>query len=208
MEVGRGTAMKLAWARAIAVLAVILGLAVAALAAGPTDAYSVLRPPKGAKMAIVIFEDLQCPMCAQVAPLVDRAGQQYNIPVVRHDYPLPKHSWSYNAAVLARYFDSHSQKLGDEFRDQVFAHQMEITPGNLRGFAERYASEHKVDLPFMIDPQGKLAAQVNADRDLGNRIGINHTPTIYVVTSKSGQQPYVEVTDTTQLFQTIDRMRQ
>jgi protein-disulfide isomerase len=190
-------------------MALILGLAGAAFAAGPQDAYSVLRPPKGAKVAIVVFEDLQCPMCAQVSPLLDRAGQQYNIPVVRHDFPLPKHSWSYNAAVLARYFDTHSQKLGDEFRAQVFAHQMEITPGNLRGFAERFAAQHKVDLPFMIDPQGKLAAEVNADRDLGNRIGINHTPTIYVVSSSSNAgQPYVEVTDTNQLFQTIDRMRQ
>lgn len=194
--------------RAMATMGVILGLVAAGVAAGPMDASSVLRPPKGAKVAIVVFEDLQCPMCAQVAPLLDRAGQQYNIPVVRHDFPLPKHSWSYNAAVLARFFDTHSQKLGDEFRDQVFAHQMEITPGNLRGFAERFAAGHKVDLPFMIDPQGKLAAEVNADRDLGNRIGINHTPTIYVVSNKNAGQPYVEVTDTNQLFQTIDRMRQ
>jgi protein-disulfide isomerase len=200
--------MKILAIRAIAILALILGLAGAAIAAGPADAYSVLRPPKGAKVAIVVFEDLQCPMCAQVAPLLDRAGQQYNIPVIRHDFPLPKHSWSYNAAVLARYFDTHSQKLGDEFRDQVFAHQLEITPGNLHGFAERFAADHKVDLPFMIDPQGKLAAEVNADRDLGNRIGINHTPTVYVVSNRNSSQPYVEVTDPSQLFQTIDRMRQ
>ena len=200
--------MKFLAARVMAILALILGLSAAGLAAGPADAYSVLRPPKGAKVAIVVFEDLQCPMCAQVAPLLDRAGQQYNIPVIRHDFPLPKHSWSYNAAVIARYFDTHSQKLGDEFRDQVFAHQLEITPGNLRGFAERFGADHKVDLPFVIDPQGKLAAEVNADRDLGNRIGINHTPTVYVVSNKNSSQPYVEVTDTGQLFQTIDRMRQ
>lgn len=194
--------------RGVGILALVLGLAAAGMAADPADASSALRPPKGAKMAIVVFEDLQCPMCAQVSPLLDRAGQQYKIPVVRHDFPLPKHSWSYNAAVLARYFDTHSQKLGDEFRAQVFAHQMEITPGNLRGFAERFANEHKVDLPFMIDPQGKLAGEVNADRDLGTRIGINHTPTVYVVTNRSTGQPYVEVTDTSRLFQTIDQMRQ
>lgn len=200
--------MKRLATRGLTIPAMILGLAAASLAAGPADTSSVLRPPKGAKVAIVVFEDLQCPMCAQVAPLLDRAGQQYNIPVIRHDFPLPKHSWSYNAAVIARFFDTHSQKLGDEFRDQVFAHQLEITPGNLHGFAERFGADHKVDLPFMIDPQGKLAAEVNADRDLGNRIGINHTPTVYVVTNKNSSQPYVEVTDTSQLFQTIDRMRQ
>lgn len=196
------------WARgSVAVLAVILGMA-AVMAAGPADAYSVLRPPKGSKVAIVVFEDLQCPMCAQVSPLLVKAGQQYNIPVVRHDFPIPSHSWSYQAAIIARYFDTQSQKLGDEFREQVFAHQMEIVPGTLRGFAERFAAEHKVDLPFVIDPQRKLAAEVNADRDTGNRLGINHTPTVYVVNNRPTGQHYVEITDTSQLFQTIDRMRQ
>lgn len=200
--------MKILAVRGMAILALILSLAAAGAAAGPPDTSSALRPPKGAKVAIVVFEDMQCPMCAQVSPLLDKAGQQYNIPVVRHDFPLPSHSWSYTAAVLARYFDTHSQKLGDEFRAQVFAHQMEIVPGSLRGFAERFAADHKVDLPFVIDPQGKLAAEVNADRDLGTRLGINHTPTVYVVTSRTTGQPYIEVTDTSQLFQTIDRMRQ
>ncbi len=200
--------MKVMAIRGMAILTLILSLVAASVAAGLPDASSALRPPKGAKVAIVVFEDMQCPMCAQVSPLLDKAGQQYNIPVVRHDFPLPSHSWSYNAAVLARYFDTHSQKLGDEFRAQVFAHQMEIVPGSLRGFAERFAADHKVDVPFVIDPQGKLAAEVNADRDLGTRLGINHTPTVYVVTSRTTGQPYVEVTDTSQLFQTIDRMRQ
>ncbi|HEU5337351.1 MAG TPA: thioredoxin domain-containing protein [Terriglobales bacterium] len=200
--------MKMWAGRGVAMVAVILGMAAPGMAAGPADAYSVLRPPKGSKVAIVVFEDLQCPMCAQVSPLLVKAGLQYNIPVVRHDFPIPSHSWSYKAAVLARYFDTHSQKLGDEFREQVFAHQMEIVPGTLHGFAERFASEHKVDLPFVIDPQGKLAAEVNADRDTGNRLGINHTPTVYVVNNQNSGQHYVEITDTNQLFQTIDRMRQ
>ena len=78
---------------------------------------------------------------------------------------------------------------------------------NLRGFADKFAADHKVDLPFVVDPQGKLAAEVNADRALGSRIGIHQTPTIYVVSSKPGGKPYVEVTDRTQLFQIIDAMK-
>jgi len=45
----------------------------------------VLRPPKGAQVALVVFEDLQCPDCRRAAPLVAQAGQTYKIPVVRHD---------------------------------------------------------------------------------------------------------------------------
>jgi protein-disulfide isomerase len=85
---------------------------------------SVLRPPKGSQVAIVVFEDLQCPMCRRTAPLVEQASKTYKIPVVRHDFPLPMHNWSYQAAVMARYFDTHSKALGNEFRDYIFENQL------------------------------------------------------------------------------------
>jgi protein-disulfide isomerase len=192
--------------RLVAIMAVPLLTAVMALAAGPQDT-SALHPPKGAKVAIVVFEDLQCPQCARTAPLLEQAAKTYKIPVVRHDFPLPKHNWSYDAAILARYFDTHSVKVGNEFRDAVFANQIDITPQNLRAFADKFASEHKVDLPFVVDPQGELAAKVNADRTLGNRVGIDHTPTVYIVTDKASGTPFVEVKDNTQLFQIIDSMK-
>ena len=167
---------------------------------------STLRPPKGAEVAIVIFEDLQCPDCRRAAPLVEEASRTYKIPVVRHDFPLPMHNWSFEAAVLARYFDTHSKALGNAFRDYIFSNQLEITPENLRGFAEKFAAEHKVALPFVVDPEGKLAELVKADRDLGNRIGINHTPTLYVVSNKRTGKPFVEVVDRSQLYSLIDAM--
>jgi protein-disulfide isomerase len=167
-----------------------------------------LRPPKGAQVAIVVFEDLECPDCARAAPLVEEASRTYHIPVVRHDFPLQMHPWAYDAAVLARYFDTHSKKIGNEFRDTVFQHQLEISKDSLRAFAEKFAAEHKIDLPFAVDPQGKLAAEVEADRALGNSLALNHTPTIYVVSNKNVGKPFVEVVDRSQLFQLIDAMKQ
>ncbi len=165
---------------------------------------AALRPPKGAKVALVVFEDMECPDCARAHPLVEEAKKAYKIPVVRHDFPLPQHSWSMEAAVLGRYFDTKSAKLGDDFRTEVFKHQMEITKENLRGFAEKFAAAHKVTLPAFVDPQGKLAAQINADKMLGQRIGVNHTPTLYVVTNKTTGTPFVEVVDRSKLYQMID----
>lgn len=167
----------------------------------------VLRPPKGSQVALVVFEDLQCPDCRRAAPLVAQAGQTYKIPVVRHDFPLPMHNWSFDAAVLARYFDTHSKALGNAFRDWVFEHQLEINPGNLHGFAEKFAAEHKIDLPFVVDPAGKLAALVLADRELGKSLNLQHTPTIYVVSNKRAGKPFVEVVDRTQLYALIDSMK-
>ena len=167
-----------------------------------------LRPPKGSQVAIVVFEDLQCPQCRREAPLVAQAGKTYKIPVVRHDFPLPMHNWSFEAAVMAHYFDSRSRQLGLDFRDYIFEHQPEIFPTNLRQFAEKFAADHKVDLPFVVDPQGKFAAEVNADRELGKELHLEHTPTIYVVSSKPKGHPFVEVKEpSSQLFQSIDAMK-
>lgn len=168
---------------------------------------SLLRPPKGAPVALIVFEDLQCPKCRMDAPLEEQAARTYKIPLVIHDFPLPGHNWSFNAAVMARYFDSKSKQLGEDFRLYIFQHQVEITPDNLRSFAEKFAAEHKTDLPFVVDPQGKLAAEVNADRDLGKKIGIQHTPTMYVVSNRNPSRPFVEVTDDKQLFQLIEAMQ-
>jgi hypothetical protein len=58
-----------------------------------------------------------------------------------------------------------------------------------------------------VDPSGKLAGLVRADKDLGMSLHIEHTPTIWVVSNKRGGTPYVEVTDTSQLYVLIDAMK-
>src|ERR1700739_2758214 len=188
----------------MSMIASMIALAGAVYAQDTVD--SVLRPPKGAQVAIVVFEDLQCPMCRRTAPLVEQASKTYKIPVVRHDFPLPMHNWSYQAAVMARYFDTYSKSVGNEFRDYIFENQLEIDPQNLRGYAEKFAAAHKVELPFIIDPSGKLAAEVNADRDLGKAIKLDHTPTVYIVSSRNPSRPYVEVKENNHVYSTIDAM--
>jgi protein-disulfide isomerase len=187
---------------------VLIGLAILVTIASRAQDQNALRPPKGASVAIVVFEDLQCPDCARAAPLVEEAGRTYKIPVVRHDFPLPQHNWSRDAAIMARWFDTKSVKIGNEFRDQVFANQQSITsPEQFKAFAEKFAAEKKMSIPFAIDPQGKLAAAVEADKALGTRIGIQHTPTIYVVSNSQAGTPFVEVVDRTQLYSLIDEMK-
>ena len=95
-------------------LAVFLLSSVAVSAGAQDTVDSVLKPPKGSPVAIVVFEDLQCPMCRRTAPLVEQASKTYKIPVIRHDFPLPMHNWSYQAAIFARFFDTHSKALGNE----------------------------------------------------------------------------------------------
>jgi protein-disulfide isomerase len=178
-------------------------------ATNPTQVHdaSALKPPAGSRVAIVEFEDMECPVCGNENPLLRQAVNQYKIPWIRHDFPLPYHAWSLQAAINARYFDAKSKKLGDDYRDQVFASQPSITTLDvLRGFTEKFANEHKVGpLPFAVDPQGTFNGQVQADKALGQRIGIDHTPTIWIVTSQSRGAPFVEVLDPSKLYQIIDQ---
>src|SRR5271166_2324918 len=191
-------------------LSLLALLLAAGLCAATDDTVNpALRPPKGTQVAIVVFEDLQCPQCRRVSPILEQASKTYKIPLVRHDFPLPMHNWSYDAAVMARYFDSISKSLGNDFRDYIFTNQLEINPQNLRSYAEKFSAAHKVDFPFVVDPHGKFAAEVNADRDLGKAIKLDHTPTIYVVSSRHPDKPYVEVDPRqvdSQLYRLIDAM--
>jgi protein-disulfide isomerase len=191
-----------------ALLAIATSSAVAQFGAPATTKVNdpaALKPPPGSHVAIVEFEDLECPDCARANPLMMEAESKYKIPWVRHDFPLPFHTWSFQAAVNARFFDTRSKHMGDDYRNFIFASQPQIeTLGDLAKFTQQFAQTNKVALPFAVDPMGRLAAEVKADYALGQRVGIEHTPTIWVVTDGSHGTPFVEVVDRTKLFQLLD----
>jgi protein-disulfide isomerase len=200
--------------RPIRTLTALALLSVLALAQGGTpninrDKQSALRPPVGAKVAIVLFEDLQCPDCSRAHPIVYGVAKAQKIPVVHHDFPLPQHNWAFQAALIARHFDSKSKALGNAFRDYIYQNQPAITPENLNTYAEKFAQANGTSMPFVLDPGKKLEAKVQADIALGKKIGIQHTPTIWVVGATKGAQgePFVEVVDRTQLSRMVDDMR-
>jgi protein-disulfide isomerase len=190
----------------VGLVAVVMMMAAAAWAAGDTSA---LHPPQGSRIALVVFEDLECPSCAHAEPLLEQAVRNYDLPLVRHDFIIPSHAWSKEAHIMARYFDAQSPQLGEEFRRYIFANQSAIYKANLREWADKFAAAHHTALPAFYDPTGALRAKVEADTQLGRETGptgVLHTPTIYVV-SVSPQEPYVEVTDQTKLFETIEQVK-
>jgi protein-disulfide isomerase len=168
---------------------------------------SALKPPAGARVAIVEFADMECPVCGSENPTLMKAAAQYGIPWVRHDFPLHQHVWSFQAAVNARWFDTKSKKLGDEYRNAVFANQVSIySLIALNQFTQKFAQSHGTALPFALDPQGKLAALVKADYELGVRIGVTSTPTVWIVTERGKGAPYREVArGMGNLYQLIDQ---
>jgi protein-disulfide isomerase len=185
------------------IFACLLAVATVAVA---VDA-SVLKPPAGAKVAIVMFEDLQCPECAHAYPLVWEAANAHKIPVLLRDFPLPRHNWAFDAAVWARYFDQTSLNMGNEFRKFIYANQTQITRENLPQWVQKFGDDHKAPVTLPKDPGDKLAEKVKADFALGQRIGVEHSLTLWVVTNSGVSQPLVdEVKDPEQLNQLIDEV--
>ncbi len=164
---------------------------------------SVFRPPSGAKVAIIEFEDLECPLCAQVSPMVREAMSRYHIPRVHHDFIIPGHVWSRQGAIYARYLeDKVSLQMAEDFRKDVFANQRLIAgPEDLQQFSRRWFQAHGQAMPFVIDPTGKCAAEVEADCALARKTGVMHTPTLVVATAHR----WIEVTEPDQLYAAIDR---
>ncbi len=150
---------------------------------------SMLKPPAGQKVAIIEFFDLECPACRNAYPIVQQAATQFHVPIVHYDFPLQMHVWSKDAAIFARYLqDKASPRLADEYRADVFRQQPAIaSKDDLQQYTRRWMTQHGQSMPFVVDPTGKLAAEVHADYLLGERLNVTRTPTIVVATANKWQ---------------------
>ena len=164
---------------------------------------SMLVPPPGAKVAIVEWEDLECPACAHAFPFVHMAVDHYKIPYVRYDFLIPGHIWSREAAIYARYLqDKVSPELATQYRREVFASQFKFaSKDDLNRFTQEFFKKKGKQVPFVVDPTGQLAREVEKDVALGNKLGLTETPTLVVVTPKG----WIQVKDVSDLYQAIDQ---
>jgi protein-disulfide isomerase len=145
---------------------------------------TILRPPAGSKVAVIVFEDLGCPACAKAHPFELQVAKQTHVPLLRYDFPLEAHVWTFEGAVCARYIqDSIGPALANEYRSDVFASQRMISnKDDLHQFTSAWLQKHGKQMPTDIDPNGILAKEVSADFELGKRLNVEYTPTVVVVT--------------------------
>lgn len=163
---------------------------------------AILKPPAGAKVAILEWEDLECPACSHAFPVVHEAVKHYNIPLVERDFLINSHIWSKDAALYARYLkDKVSPELATEYRRQVFASQYRISSkDDLQRFTQQFMAAHGKQMPFVVDPTGQLMREIQTDVDLGMKLGVQETPTIVVVTPHH----WIQVKDVMELYAAID----
>lgn len=153
---------------------------------------------------VVIYEDLQCPDCADFRVMLDEKLLPRYAATVRfehRDFPLAKHAWARKAAIAARFFEESQPGLGLAYRKYSMANLREITAENFKDRLSQFAKDHGVDpakaLASLEDT--RLAAMVEEDYQDGVARGIAHTPTVLV-----NGRPFVETFPVEDVAKAID----
>ncbi|HXR97248.1 MAG TPA: thioredoxin domain-containing protein [Terriglobales bacterium] len=163
----------------------LLALVTIGVAAAPAPVQDpVVGNPKAA-VRVIIYQDLECPDCARwhgvlQSQTIPRFSSQ--VAFEFRDFPLPQHLWSFNAAVLARFFDTKAARVGLAWRDYCFVHQTDFTPDNLLDKAAAWAAPYGITRAQLetVFSRGDLFALVQADQQRGKRDNVQHTPTVLV----------------------------
>jgi protein-disulfide isomerase len=134
---------------------------------------------------VVIYEDLQCPDCADFRVMLDtKLLPKYGAKVAfeHRDFPLPKHKWARPAAIAARFFFEQSLALAVLWRQETMHDQAKLTPENFDAYLAAFAKRNGVG-PGKAQAalnDASLAGFVQRDYEEGVARGIAHTPTALV----------------------------
>lgn len=132
-----------------------------------------------AGVTLVEFTDLECPYCAQIAPVLDSVVKAYpnDVKVVFKHFPLSFHPKARAAAAAA--IAAGNQGRFFEFRYRVAPHFRVLGDSLYLAVAE----ELKLDLArfkkeMALSPE--VNRRIDEDMELGRKVGVEGTPTIFV----------------------------
>jgi protein-disulfide isomerase len=149
--------------------------------------------PSDAKVTVVLFSDFECPYCAKAAEAVHHLKANYSdkIRVVFRQFPLAFHK-SAKSAAEASLIAQASGKFW-EYHDQLFANQSQLDLEALSKYAQAVG----------LDPnrfREQLTSHVyenriQTDLDLGERVSVRGTPTLFINGKRSSNATSVEVVE-------------
>lgn len=149
-------------------------------------AQGIVHGDPDAPITIMEFGDYQCPACGQFAqivkPRLDLAYiQTGQAKLVFYDFPLSAHPHSFLAARAARCAGDQGRYF--EYHDAVFRTQREWSPmrnaaGHFRNLAEETGLDESA-FRACLDSD-RHADVVTANLQLGQRLDVGGTPTVFV----------------------------
>lgn len=151
---------------------------------------------KGAPILMEDFADFQCPMCRSVflgitRQLIDEYVTTGKVYLVHHDYPLPIHAHSREAAKWA----NAAAAIG-KFQEVETALYMKqdswSATGNIEEVVASVLTPAEMKRVRLLYASPEIEAAIQHDLDLGHSRSVNETPTIFV--THKGQMVPVSAT--------------
>lgn len=165
---------------------------------------SLVEGKKDSPVRVVIYEDLQCPDCADFRVMLDQhLLPKYGAKVafVHRDFPLAKHAWARPGAIASRYIQGLSEEKAARFRRETMAALTTIKADTFQDWLKTFCAKNGLDpvkaIAAMADPT--LAALVQKDFEDGVARGIARTPTALV-----NGEPFIETFTLEQISAGID----
>ena len=102
--------------------------------------------PDNALVTIVEFSDFECPYCQKFANILNDVlpGEKDRVRVVFHHMPLSMHPWARTAAEGAACAQLQGSEAFWAIHNQIFRHQREITPNNVKQKVSRFRSVSQI----------------------------------------------------------------
>jgi protein-disulfide isomerase len=141
--------------------------------------------PANARVTIVEYADLECPMCAYFQKFLESellpryAGK---VRIVFKEFPISSHPWSATAALANECANQIDPSKFLNYRTLIFANQGTISPTNLReqllNLGEQ-AGLNRVSLGACLDTKASQS-RIEASRNEAQTLGVNQTPTFFI----------------------------
>jgi protein-disulfide isomerase len=134
--------------------------------------------PANAKVQVVEFSDFQCPYCSRAASVVHQIKEKYGdrVRFTFRQFPLPMHPNARVASEAA--LAANSQGKFWEFHDRLFKNQNQLDRAGLEEQAKQMGLNMTAFKKSLDDH--KFAAAVDADVQLGEKVQVSGTPSMFV----------------------------
>jgi protein-disulfide isomerase len=162
------------------------------------------KGPKDAPVTIVEYSDFECPYCGKAQPDLEKSLEPYKdkVRLVFKTFPLEHmHPWAKNAAIGARCAARQKPEAFWTFADGYFAAQKDITAQNVRAKSLELAGKAGLDAKAFeaCYDKAETAAEIQADEEEGEKVGVNSTPTFYInghpIRGYSSFEPFKQLID-------------
>ncbi len=140
--------------------------------------------PADAPVTLVEFSDLQCPHCKKAQPIIDQLVAEIpNSRLVFQHFPLEQiHKWAFTAATYAQCVAEKKPRSFWSYIRSIYDNQLEISEQNADAKLKELVSATGLR-PEEVGTCASSAgakAQVYASFELGRKVGVDATPTLFV----------------------------